>query len=101
MEKLLLIDEVAAQMRVTPSTVRRWLSESRKGQGCYPLSISPPGSKLLWRESDIAQYIESQNPPPVCPPIATSFKKQRREEKAYQTRQAEARAVLERHRKPK
>ena len=100
MEKILLIEEVAAWMRVSVSTIRRWLSESRKGCGGFPLTFSPPGSKLLWRECDIKQYIESQNSSPVCT-VSASPKNRRREDKDFQTRQNAARAALERHRKPK
>lgn len=97
MEKILLIDEIAALMRVAVSTVRRWLGESRRGRGNFPLPISPPGGKLRWREIDILRFIEAQGTPPVTPAV-TSFRRQQRDRKH---RAEAARIALERHRKPK
>ena len=59
--RILLIREVATLLRVAPVTISRYLAKRRAGHGNFPLPISPPRSKLRWRESDILSYLESQS----------------------------------------
>ena len=89
MEKILLIHEVAALLRVAVSTVRRW-----RGKGNFPVPISPPSGKLRWRESDIIRFIETQSTPPANTPSVPSPTKQGKDKKQ---RLEAARAALERH----
>jgi len=95
-QNILLVHEVALRLRVSVSTVNRWLHQRRKGQGNFPLPISPPGGKLRWLATDIERFLQSQSN--VSSSIVlTSIAQKRREDKAYERRQAEAAATLRKH----
>lgn len=99
-QKILLIDEVALRLGVSPSTIRRYLQASRLGQGNFPLPISPPGCKCRWLSSDIEAYLQSQSS------IVASMKMFKPQEvksdkKSFLQRQLQAEIALTKHRKPK
>ena len=95
-QNILLIHEVASRFRASVSTVNRWLHQRRKGQGNFPLPISPPGGNLRWLADDIENYLRSQsNVPP--PTVLSSVAQKRRDDKTYAIRQAEAAATLRKH----
>ena len=94
---LLTIDEVAVRFRASTSTIRRWLLESKKGLRVFPFPCSPPHSRILFRESDIQHFIESQSQFVYTPPVSCS-KQKRRVDKDFKTRQERARLSLEQHR---
>jgi len=98
-QMIVLIDEVAARLRVSTSTVRRWLAESRAGRGNLPRPVSVPGGKLRWLASDIEAYLASQSQ--ATPPVVSTVRQVRRDQKEFHQRQAEADKILLRHRKPK
>ena len=89
--KVLLIDEVAALMRVANVTIYLWLAESRAGQGSFPQPISRRGAKLRWLAADVERYIESQS---AGLPVFVSPVKRKKD---YQRRQDTANAILARH----
>ena len=89
--KILLIDEVAALLRVANVTIYRWLAESRAGRGSFPLPISQRKAKLRWLASDIDRYIESQSA------VTVEFVSPVKQKKDYQRRQEAAKAALARH----
>jgi predicted DNA-binding transcriptional regulator AlpA len=92
--KILLINEVAERLRVSTSTVNRWLGLARKGESTFPLPISATGGKGRWLAESIDRWLESQA-------IATSpvpTKTKRRNDRAQQARQAATDRALERFR---
>jgi len=94
-QKILLIGEVATLLRVSVASVYRWLGDTRKGIGTFPLPISSRGGKLRWLESDVEAFLASQSaPPPISVPTA---RKAKRSAKAFQERQAAANKALQRH----
>jgi len=93
--RVLLIDEVAALLRIAPVTIYRHLAQRRKGIGNFPLPLSS-GGKHRWNAEDIEQYIRSQSN--SAPPNISNPAQSKREAKAYKERQEAARQVLERHR---
>ena len=95
--KVLLIHEVAVLCRVAESTVRRWVAESRAGRGDFPLPISQPGRKLLWRASDIETFLSRSN---ALPPdnVVSPAKQMRRETQDFKNRQELASKTLAQHR---
>jgi predicted DNA-binding transcriptional regulator AlpA len=100
-QTILLLDEVATLLRVSKSTINRWLAERRKGiRGNFPLPISLPGGKIRWLASDIDAYLQSQatQQPPINIPTC---RQRHRNAKTFQERQAAADKALERHRSPK
>jgi len=95
-QNILLVHEVALRVRASVSSVNRWLHQRRKGQGNFPLPISPPGGKLRWLAADIERFLQSQSNVPSSI-VPTSIAQKRREDKAYERRQAEAAATLRKH----
>jgi len=89
--KVLLIDEVAALMRVSNVTIYRWIAESRAGRGSFPLPISRRKGKNRWLASDIERYLSSQS---AGLPTFVSPAKQKKE---FRRRQDTANAILARH----
>jgi len=94
-EKLLTLQEVLELTTVSYPTIYRWLNA-----GTFPQPVNGRGRKLLWTQSAIISWMNQQSTP-VSNPIVTTSKERRQAEKAYQARQENARAVLERHRKAK
>ena len=92
--KILLVDEVSALLRVSQSTISRWTDESRKGQNSFPLPVSIRGGKRRWTRDSIEAFIDSQT---VATQPATA-RKQRRSAKAFQERQSATDRALERYR---
>ena len=94
MNRILLISEVSELLRVSESTVNRWLVESRKGEKTFPLPVSARGGKRWWTRDSIEAFIDSQA-------IAASpvpARKQRRNAKAFQERQNATDIALARYR---
>ena len=101
-QMIILIDELAALLRVHPSTIRRWLADRRRGIGSFPLTVSSPGCKCRWLLSDIEAYIASQSQANAIPPVTPSARQVRRDQKEFQERQTAAdKALLRHYRKPK
>jgi hypothetical protein len=104
MEKIMTIDELALALRLGVSTVRRKISECRKGKTNFVLPISPPGCKCRFRESDVIRHIELQSTPPVISSTIASAKQQRLNAKAHAEKQRSIMNRLAEHaagRKPK
>lgn len=53
MDRLLTQNEVAARLRVSVKTLTRWRA---KGEG--PLALCVGGSRWMYRESDVARYLD-------------------------------------------
>ena len=58
---VLLINEVAELLKVSPSSISRWCEEARKGTSRFPLPISVKGGNRRWLRSDIEQYLAEQS----------------------------------------
>jgi len=92
-----IIDDVAAKTRLAPVSIRKAVSDRRKGIGSFPLPISAPGGKLRWLASDIEAYLQSLSS--AEPPVkVASASKRRQESKSFKQRQEAAQKALERHR---
>ena len=91
--KVLLIDEVAALLRISHSTIYRLISASRAGRSDFPAPISLRKGKSRWLASDIEHYLASQSGTGLPANFVSPAKKQ----KEYQRRQDAARATLARH----
>ena len=89
--KVLLIAEVSALLRVSHSTIYRWVAESRAGRSDFPAPISRRKGKHRWLASDIERYIESQSA------VTVEFVSPVKQKKDYQRRQEAAKAALARH----
>jgi predicted DNA-binding transcriptional regulator AlpA len=94
--RILLIDEVASLLRVSTSSVHRWLGQRRKGIGSFPLPISSKGGKLRWLSNDIESFLESHSASP--PQVISPVRQMRRDKKDFQKRQLLAAEALQRHR---
>ena len=93
--EILLIDEVAKMLKVSPSTLSRWAEESRKGTGTFPLPVSARGGKRRWLLSDIEQYLESLS---TVKAVTASVRKPRRNAKAHAQRQSVTDRALAKYR---
>ena len=91
--KILLIHEVAERLRVSTSTISRWLGQARRGQSTFPLPISATGGKGRWMSADIDRWLALQSAATIPMPAKTK----RRNDGVFQERQSRATAVLQRH----
>jgi predicted DNA-binding transcriptional regulator AlpA len=91
---VLLINEVAALLKVSPSSITRFCENRRKGIGNFPLPISTRGGKRRWLQSDVENYLASQST--AMSPVPA--RKQRRCAKAFTERQSATDRALERFR---
>jgi|GEM_PF-2218717 len=91
--EIIFIGEVAKRIGLSVSTVNRNLALRRKGQGDFPLPISPSGGKGRWLASDVDRYVELLSTVNAADQVP--FKRQG--DKEYQKRQDAARATLRRH----
>jgi len=99
MQQILLINDVAEMLKVSPSTISRWCEENREGKSHFPLPISIRGGKRRWLLSDIETYLGSQSTAtPMGSATFTTARQQRRNAKAFQERQNAADRALERYR---
>ena len=94
MTEILLLPEVAQRLRVSPSTVNRWLSQARKGESTFPLPISVGGGKGRWTAASIDQWVASQ----AIASTPIPARKQRRNAAAAQARQNATERALDRFR---
>jgi len=105
---VLLLYEVAALLRVSPATIRRWVAERRAGRGNFILPISEPGQQLRFLASDVESFLQTRSSVKPQVNVVNSVTAQCREAKVVKWQRAsalaEATATLERHRigrKPK
>lgn len=94
--KILLISEVAELLRVSQSTVNRWLGQSRKGIGKFPLPISAAGGKCRWTRDSIEAFIASQESASIIP---LSSKQKRSSDHTFRERQEQTDRALNRYRR--
>jgi ppGpp synthetase/RelA/SpoT-type nucleotidyltranferase len=57
MQALLTIQDLIPILRVSEPTLRRWLSESRKGTGNFPMPINGFKRKLLFHPDEIDRWM--------------------------------------------
>ena len=98
MEQLWTLREVCVYMRCSEPTIRRWLAESRRGAGTFPLPVQEKkGGKLLFDPQALSRWVEDrQAMPKQANPVRAS-----KQEKDKNRRLKLAHTALERHRKPK
>ena len=68
-KKLLNIQEVADELQVSVSTIRRRIAESRKGLSTFPASVFGQNRKGLWRKEDIEIWCENTPSVPNVPHV--------------------------------
>jgi transposase len=56
MQALLTIKDLQDFFRVSEPTIRRWLSEARKGEGNFPKPVNGFKRKLLFRPADVERW---------------------------------------------
>jgi predicted DNA-binding transcriptional regulator AlpA len=59
--EILLMDDVAALLKVSQATLYRWVSASRTGKGSFPLPISQRGQTIRWNSEDIDAWCRAQS----------------------------------------
>lgn len=93
--RILVIQEVASLLKISTSSIYRWIRKTRNGEGKFPLplTLGPKGSKLRWLASDIEAFLESQSRTELPVHVTSSAKRQRE----VAQRQVEAKAVLQKH----
>ena len=57
--EIMLASEVCEYFRIHRQTLALWLMQARAGVKDFPLPVSPKGSKLRWRRTDIVEYQSS------------------------------------------
>ena len=63
MEKLLLASEVIAMLRISPSTLDRYICQARCGNSTFPLPLQyGVRGKRLWHKSDFEQWAKGYEP---------------------------------------
>lgn len=72
MRRLLTFQNLLAILPISEATLRRRISESRRGIGNFPKSVNRPGRKLLFRPEDVELWVASQNSADPQPPIPES-----------------------------
>ena len=61
-------------LKISEATLYRWVSESRRGAGTFPLPISQFGRTLRWNSDEIDAWCRSGTPanlPPARPAKTT------------------------------
>ena len=94
--KIYLIKDIMHLLRASRPTVYRWLAESRKGVGYFPLPISQDGQQLRWNADDIEAFCQSRGVPQP-PVVVTSPKQQIKRTEEHRNRQEATAAVLAKH----
>jgi excisionase family DNA binding protein len=94
MEKLLTVREVTDLLRISYSTLYRWLRA-----GKFPVPVNGRGNKLLWHQSQIQDWSNYRKSASATSNAVTSPASQRRQAKSFQERQAAAEKSLQRHRR--
>ena len=98
MEKFLTLREVCNFVRCSEPTARRWIAESRRGIGTFPIPIQQKkGGKLLFDPQALVRWVEAQQATPQ-PTANNPVRSPKREQQNKKRRLELARAVLERHR---
>jgi len=94
--RILLIKDLAALLRTSPSTIGRKTNEARQGLTDFPLPISAPGKRRQWDAHVIEQWLANRANValPVNVPVAKSEKQKSRN---FAERQLAADATLARH----
>jgi hypothetical protein len=79
MPKLLTFQDLLSEIPASESTLRREISNSRKGIGNFPLPISESKRKLLFHPDDIERWMNShrQSPPSIAK-VESETQRQRR-----------------------
>lgn len=100
--RILHIDEVASLLRVSIPTINRWIRQARNGERDFPIPIGPAKSRGRWLSSDIEAFLQSETISKNAIPsnVGNPAKRQKKETKAFEQRQKEARRVLDAHRNP-
>jgi excisionase family DNA binding protein len=93
MEKLLTVREVTDLLRISYSTLYRWLSA-----GTFPAPVNGRGKKLLWHLSQIEDWANYRQSQSAISATATSPTQRKQREKDYRERLAAADRALQRHR---
>jgi predicted DNA-binding transcriptional regulator AlpA len=96
MTEILLINEVAERLQVSPSTVNRWLGQARRSESTFPLPISAIGGKGRWLAESIDRWLESQAV--ATSPVPPTSRTERRNDRVFQARQESTDRALERYR---
>jgi len=96
MKKLLTMRETCELLRISYSTLHRWLNARAVPM---PVNGRGRGKRMLWSEESLLAWVNrhSEQPAPA-PPSVSSQTHRNRETKSFQERQRLAAETLQRHR---
>ena len=92
---ILFTDGVVKRTGMSGSWISREVEKSRKGQGNFPLPISPFKSKRRRLEYDIDRWLESLSS--INDSLSVPVKSKKRQERDFAERQERAQRILEKH----
>jgi len=95
-QRILLVEDVTALLRVSRCTIDRWVREAREGRGDFVMPFSTPGRRMLWDAHVVEQWLANRNAvasPSKPPPV----KSEKQKAKEFNERQEQAAKALERH----
>ena len=90
MEKLIDAKTLRTWLGIHDSTLTRWEEEE-----IIPKPINGKGRKRLWTASTIERWLQDRQQ--SVTPTATTSKQRKKDKKAFEQRQADAQAALDRH----
>jgi predicted DNA-binding transcriptional regulator AlpA len=94
-QRVLLIEDLIALLRVSRPTLDRWIREAREGKSDFPIPFSEPRRRMLWDAYAVEHWIAHRNQATL--PVVSPIKSEKRQAREYIERQEQALKVLERH----
>ena len=58
--KVLLLTDIVDMLQISPTTLYRWVNESRAGRGTFPLPLTERGQTMRWDADDIETWRTSK-----------------------------------------
>ena len=94
-QRVLLIEDLIALLRVSRPTIERRVREAREGKSDFPIPFSEPRRRMLWDAYAVEQWIANRNQATLS--VVSPIKSKKREVREHIERQERALKVLEQH----
>ena len=94
-QRIYLISDLVALLRLSRSTIDRRTREARDGKSDFPLPISAPGQRLLWDKRSVDQWLA--NRANVAAPVVHAVTNSPVKARDFAERQKRAAEALARH----